>query len=44
MNNLEENEILLILGKGHEKTQEIENEMFSFDDVQVAYEALKAKQ
>ena len=44
VSNLEENEILLILGKGHEKTQEIENEMFSFDDVQVAYEALKAKQ
>lgn len=44
VSNLEEDEILLILGKGHEKTQEIANEMFNFDDVQVAYEALKAKQ
>ena len=44
VSNLQENEILLILGKGHEKSQEIENEMFSFDDVQVAYEALQVKQ
>jgi len=44
VSNLQENEILLILGKGHEKSQEIENEMFSFDDVQVAYDALQVKQ
>jgi len=44
VSNLQEDEILLILGKGHEKSQEIENEMFSFDDVQVAYDALQVKQ
>ncbi|MDA3012954.1 MAG: UDP-N-acetylmuramoyl-L-alanyl-D-glutamate--2,6-diaminopimelate ligase [Actinomycetota bacterium] len=40
--NLKENEILLILGKGHEKTQEIDNKMLSFDDFEIATRALKA--
>lgn len=33
---LKDDEVLLILGKGHEKTQEFQNELIPFDDVLIA--------
>ena len=41
--NMEENDILLIAGKGHEKTQTIGDKKFAFDDVKVAEEILGKK-
>ena len=38
---LKENEVLLILGKGHEKYQEIENKFIPFDDVQITKEIME---
>jgi UDP-N-acetylmuramoyl-L-alanyl-D-glutamate--2,6-diaminopimelate ligase len=35
---MKENDILLIAGKGHEKTQEIKGKVLSFDDEIVAKE------
>ena len=40
---LKDNEVLLVLGKGHEKVQEIQNELFPFDDIKIAKEALELK-
>ncbi len=40
INNMGKDDILLIAGKGHEKTQIIGNEKFDFDDVLVAKEAI----
>ncbi len=39
--SLKENEVLLILGKGHEKFQEINNEFIPFDDVQITKEIME---
>ncbi len=39
--SLEENEVLLILGKGHEKYQEIDNKFIPFDDVEIAKEIME---
>jgi len=41
--SLKENEVLLILGKGHEKFQEIKNNLFPFDDIKIAREALELR-
>ena len=41
--SLKDNEVLLILGKGHEKVQEIQNKFSSFDDVKIAKEALELR-
>ena len=38
---LKENEVLLVLGKGHEKFQEINNEFIPFDDVQITKEIME---
>ena len=38
---LKENEVLLILGKGHEKYQEIDNKFIPFDDVQITKEIME---
>ncbi len=38
---LKDNEVLLILGKGHEKVQEVQNKFFPFDDIKIAKEALE---
>ena len=40
---LKDNEVLLILGKGHEKVQEVQNELFPFDDIKIAKEALELR-
>ena len=40
---LKDNDVLLVLGKGHEKVQEIQNELFPFDDIKIAKEALELK-
>ena len=40
---LKDNEVLLILGKGHEKVQEVQNKFFPFDDIKIAKEALELK-
>ena len=40
---LKDNEVLLILGKGHEKNQEIQNKFYPFDDVKIAREALELR-
>ena len=37
---LKENEILLVLGKGHEKFQEIGDELYEFDDIEVVREEI----
>ena len=39
--NDQDNEVLLILGKGHEKVQEIENKLIPFDDTKIAIEAME---
>lgn len=39
--SLKEDEVLLILGKGHEKVQEIENKLIPFDDTKIAIEAME---
>ena len=39
--SLKENEVLLVLGKGHEKFQEIENKFIPFDDVQIIKEIME---
>ena len=41
--SLKDNEVLLILGKGHEKNQEIQNKFYPFDDVKIAREALELR-
>jgi len=41
--SLKDNEVLLILGKGHEKVQEVQNELFPFDDIKIAKEALELR-
>jgi len=41
--SLKENEVLLILGKGHEKFQEVENNLLPFDDIKIAREALELR-
>ena len=41
--SLKENEVLLILGKGHEKFQEVENDLLPFDDTKIAREALELR-
>ena len=41
--SLKENEVLLILGKGHEKFQEVKNDLFPFDDIKIAREALELR-
>ena len=41
--SLKDNEVLLILGKGHEKDQEIQNKFYPFDDVKIAREALELR-
>jgi len=38
---LKENEVLLVLGKGHEKYQEIDNKFIPFDDVQITKEIME---
>ena len=40
---LKDNDVLLVLGKGHEKVQEIQNELFPFDDIKIAKEALELR-
>ena len=40
---LKDNEVLLILGKGHEKVQEVQNELLPFDDIKIAKEALELR-
>ena len=40
---LKDNEVLLILGKGHEKVQEVQNKFFPFDDIKIAKEALELR-
>ena len=39
--SLKENEVLLVLGKGHEKFQEIENKFLPFDDVKIVEEFME---
>jgi len=39
--SIKENEVLLVLGKGHEKFQEINNKFIPFDDVQIAKEIME---
>ena len=39
--SLKENEVLLVLGKGHEKYQEIDNKFIPFDDVQITKEIME---
>ena len=39
--SLKENEVLLVLGKGHEKFQEIDNKFIPFDDVQISKEIME---
>ena len=39
--SLKENEVLLVLGKGHEKFQEVNNKFLPFDDVQITKEILE---
>jgi len=41
--SLKENEVLLILGKGHEKFQEVKNDLLPFDDIKIAKEALELR-
>jgi len=41
--SLKDNEVLLILGKGHEKVQEVQNELLPFDDFKIAKEALELR-
>ena len=41
--SLKDNEVLLILGKGHEKVQEVQNEFLPFDDIKIAKEALELR-
>ena len=41
--SLKENEVLLILGKGHEKYQEVKNDLLPFDDIKIAKEALELR-
>ena len=41
--SLKDNEVLLILGKGHEKVQEVQNEFLPFDDFKIAKEALELR-
>ena len=41
--SLKENEVLLILGKGHEKFQEVKNDLLPFDDIKIAREALELR-
>ena len=38
---LKENEVLLVLGKGHEKYQEINDKFIPFDDLQIAKEIME---
>ena len=38
---LKENEVLLVLGKGHEKYQEINNKFIPFDDVKITKEIME---
>lgn len=42
ISQLKEGDILLIAGKGHEKSQIFAHQTFAFDDVQIAKEALKS--
>ncbi len=44
ISNMQINDMLLIAGKGHEKTQIIVDKILSFDDVKVATEILQRKQ
>jgi UDP-N-acetylmuramoyl-L-alanyl-D-glutamate--2,6-diaminopimelate ligase len=37
----EENDIILVAGKGHENYQEINGERFPFDDLEILTETLK---
>ena len=39
--SLKDNEVLLVLGKGHEKFQEIDNKFIPFDDVQISKEIME---
>ena len=39
--SIKENEVLLVLGKGHEKFQEINNKFIPFDDVQIVKEIME---
>tara|TARA_B100001778_G_scaffold103716_1_gene84670 strand:- start:527 stop:1921 length:1395 start_codon:yes stop_codon:yes gene_type:complete len=41
--SLKDNEVLLILGKGHEKVQEVQNGFLPFDDIKIAKEALELR-
>ena len=36
-----DNDIILVAGKGHEKTQEIEGKKMAFDDMEILKENLK---
>ncbi len=36
-------DVVLVVGKGHEKFQEVDGELLPFDDVTVAREALEAR-
>ena len=40
---LKENEVLLILGKGHEKYQEVKDDLFPLDDTKIARDALELR-
>jgi UDP-N-acetylmuramoyl-L-alanyl-D-glutamate--2,6-diaminopimelate ligase len=44
INLAEENDVVLIAGKGHEKFQIIGNEAFPFDDVSIAEQLLSENQ
>ncbi len=39
--SIKENEVLLVLGKGHEKFQEIDDKFIPFDDVQITKEIME---
>jgi len=41
--SLKENEVLLILGKGHEKYQEVKDDLFPLDDTKIARDALELR-